>query len=149
MLHDIFNEYQPYIFLLIGIALIVYSCFHKSTTGKLKETGIPVEGIIYEQSSGNDSSGMFGNSSNLKNKITVRFVTQDQDQLWITGVMNQDFAGFYTGQYKEGETVKVYYDKDNPTNFYVDTKQSETLGRIVFGLSGLAFIILGLYKLFM
>ena len=110
-----------------------------SKRSKLKQTGIPVDGIIVERD--------IGNSYYLvKDKITIRFVTLNQE--WITALIDQDFQVSYTGQYKEGETVKVYYDKDNPSNFYVDTKQSELKGKLIAAVVGLAFVLCGLYELF-
>ena len=134
-----FAEYQPYIFLAIGLIVLAVSIFWVPKENKLKQTGIPVDGIIFE--GGNNQS--FDNSYN--DKIVIRFVTQNQE--WITGAIQQDFATFYTGQYKNGEKVKVYYDKDNPSNFYVETKQSELLGRVIGILVGLVFIVVALYRL--
>jgi hypothetical protein len=53
----------------------------------------------------------------------------------------------FTGQYKEGESVEVHYDPKNPSDFFVYTKQSETLSRVIFALVGLGFSIIGLYQL--
>ena len=123
------------------------SAFWESTKSKLKQTGIAVDGIVFEQGFDNSFNQSFDNSSSFtKDKVTIRFVTQTGE--WITGVIKQDFQVFYTGQYKNGDTVKVYYDKDNPSDFYVDTKQSELTGRLVFGSVGLIFLLVGLYKLF-
>jgi len=38
--------------------------------------------------------------------------------------LRQDFAIYFTNQYKVGDKVSVYYDIKNPENFLVDTKQS-------------------------
>ncbi len=55
---------------------------------------------------------------------------------------------FYYRQYKVGDKVKVYYDKNNPSNFYVETKQSEMIGRLMFAAIGLGFFLVGLYGIF-
>ena len=126
---------------------MVIAAFWQSSKSNLKQTGVPVEGIIFEQSFDNSFNRSFDNfSSFTKDKITIRFVTQTGE--WIMGVIKQNFGVYYTGQYKNGDAVKVYYDKDNPSNFYVDTKQSEYVGRLVIGLVGLIFLSIGLYKLF-
>lgn len=101
------------------------------------------EGIIFDQDE-NDFSFYAADAS--KTKIVIRFVTQREE--WITGVMNQDFQVLYTGQYKNGDKVKVYYDEKVPSNFYVDTKQPEWLGRLILGITGLVFALIGLYQLF-
>ena len=147
MNHNFFADYQPYIFLFVGLIVLGLSAFWESTKSKLKQTGITVDGIVFEQGFDNSFNQSFDNSSSFtKDKVTIRFVTQTGE--WITGVIKQDFQVFYTGRYKNGDTVKVYYDKDNPSDFYVDTKQSELTGRLVFGSVGLIFLLVGLYKLF-
>lgn len=140
-------DYQPYIFIAIGLIAFAFSICWRSTKSNLKQSGILVDGVIFEQDFNNSRNRSFDNSDTLiKDKITIRFVTQAGE--WITGLIKQDFGVFYTGQYKNGDTIKVYYNKDNPSDFYVDTKQSEFIGRLVIGLAGLAFLTIGLYNLF-
>ncbi len=105
------------------------------------------DGIVYEQ----ESNANFNLSSDttfnrVSDRIIIRFVTQKEE--WITGMIQQDFQMFYTGQYKNGDAVKVYYEPNNPSNFYVDTKQSESTARVVMAIVGLIFIIIGLYKMY-
>ena len=147
MNQNFFAEYQPYIFVLLGLIALIFSVFWTTTNSKLKQTGISVDGIVFKQGFDDRFNQSFDNSSSYaKDKITIRFVTQTGE--WITGVLRQDFGLFYTGQYKDGDTVKVYYEKSNPSDFYVDTKQSEFAGRLIVALVGLVFLIIGLYKLF-
>ncbi len=80
------------------------------------------------------------------NKVTVRFVTKEQE--WITGEMKQEFAIFFTGQYKAGETVDVYYDPAKPSNFFIETGQSENKARLFIAAIGMIFCLIGLYQLF-
>lgn len=141
------TDYQPYIFIAIGLIAFVISVFWQSTNSKLKKTGILVDGIVFEQGYYNSFGRSTDNSSTfIKDKITVRFVTQTGE--WITGVIKQDFAIFFNGQYKNGDTIKVHYNKDNPSDFYVDTKQSEFMSRLLICLVGLTFLLIGLYRLF-
>jgi len=144
------NEYLPYVFLLIGLALIGFAAFARSINSDLKQTGILVEGIIFEQDNGSITFS-FGdttnNSSSVNDKVSVRFVTLEKQE-WITAPIDQGFQFFYSGQYKNGERVNVYYDKNNPYNFYIDTKQSELIGKILFAIIGIIFLIIGLYRLF-
>jgi hypothetical protein len=146
MNQDMFVEYQPYIFLAIGLIVLAISVFWVSEKSKLKQTGILVKGIVFEQGVDKNYNHSFDNSS-VKDKIVIRFVTQNQES--ITGIIKQDFAIFYTRQYKTGETVEVYYDKDNPSNFYVASKQSDFLGRLIGSLAGLIFVLFALYKIFL
>ena len=140
------NTYLPFIFLGIGSVSIAIAIFFKSSKSSLKETGIEVEGIIFKQERNtNFSIQIDDSSSSINNRITVRFVTKKQE--WITEVIKQDFQLFYTGQYKDGNTIKIFYDESNPSNFFVDTKQSEFIVRIMFSIVGLVFISIGLYKI--
>lgn len=147
MSNNIVSEYLPYLFLGMGLMAIAVSILYTSKNVNLKTNGISVEGIVYEQDYENTSffSASDIDSPNIKDKITVRFLTRKDE--WITGAIKQDFALFYN-QYKDGETVKVYYQEDNPSNFYVETGQSEFLGRLFIAFVGLVFTICGLYKIF-
>jgi hypothetical protein len=141
------TEYQPYIFLAVGLIFLTISIFWASTKSNLKESGLSVDGIVFKQGFDNSRRSSYNDSYPfIKDKITIRFLTQNGE--WITGVIKQDFGIFYTGQYKNGDNLKVYYNKDNPSEFYVDTKQSEIKGRLVIGFVGLAFLLIGLYSLF-
>lgn len=142
MNQNIPSDYQSYIFICVGFISIGYAVLFKSKKSKLKETGISVKGIIYKQT---ESNSFDSNTTSANTIVTVRFVTENKE--WITADINQDFQISYTGQYKNGETVNVYYDKENPYNFYVDTNQSEFLARIFAGILGLIFSMIGLYKL--
>ena len=73
-----------------GLILLIVSLFRNSSKSRLKETGIPVEGIVFEQGfeeTINVSSDFF---SPVKDKITIRFVTLSGE--WITEAINQDFS---------------------------------------------------------
>ena len=133
-----FTQYLPYALLTFGLIAIVKSCFHVSNKSNLKETGIPVDGIVFTQSA--DSV------DDVNKKVVIRFVTKNQE--WITEPIKQDFQIFYTGQYKDGDHVNVFYNPAAPTEFYVDTKQSELIPRILGGLLGICLILVGLYQIF-
>ncbi len=140
-------EYLPYFYIAFGLAGLLLSIFRKSTQSNLKDTGILVEGIVFNQDFKENSNRSFNNfSANVKDKITIRFVTKDGE--WITEDIKQDFGIYYTGQYKNGDKVKVYYNKDNPKDFYIDTKQSEFIVKIVFALIGLVLLSTGIYQLY-
>jgi hypothetical protein len=139
------KELQPYIFLLIGFASVLLAIFKKSDKATLKETGQKVQGIIYALGQSPDTTSSFTQNSNIKDIVTIRFVTLDKQ--WITGDLKQEFAVFFTKQYKEGDAVEVYYDPKQPSNFFVDTKQSEKTSRILFAGVGIILSAVGLYQL--
>jgi hypothetical protein len=139
------GQYQPYIILAVGIISIIISLFYKSTAKTLEKTGERCEGIIFKL----DYSKVIRPDmvdSAVKDKITVRFVTNNKE--WITQDLHSDFMIFYTGQYKEGDRVIVIYNPENPSEFMVETKQSEKTGRLVGFFVGLVFIGTGIYELF-
>lgn len=138
------GHYQPYLLLLIGFIAKIISLFYKAKTESLEKTGERCEGIIFKL----DYSNAFDPdmiSSNTKNKITVRFVTNKKE--WITADLNTDFMISYTGQYKEGEKVAVIYNPENPSEFTIETKQSQTIGKLVLFFVGLIFVGTGVYEL--
>ena len=142
MSSGIYKEVAYYAFIAIGLGTMVYAFFKDSPKGKLKETGFEAIGIIFTQDR-DYKIFRFLNSNGVNDAITVRFVTDKKE--WISGLIDQPFQLFYTWQYKNGEKVKVYYDRDNPGNFYVDTKQSELMGRIFVALIGISFAAIGIY----
>lgn len=147
MIQEYLIEFKPYIFLVAGLITLIISLLNKSNGVKLKETGIPVDGIIFEQGFDQSTNNSYDTSSSfVKDKISVRYVTLSGE--WITEDIKQEFRLFYSGQYKDSETVKVYYEKDNPRNFYIDSKQSELGGRILGIVIGLGFTVYGLYEFF-
>jgi hypothetical protein len=138
-----YELFLPYLLSGLGISLILIGIFKKTTTSDLLMNGEKVEGIVFEL--GMKSSGFSG--SNINDKVTIRFVTKKKE--WITTDINQDFATFFTGQYKLGQKVDVYYKLENPSNFVVDTKQSEKKARMLLLLVGTVFCMAGLSKLFL
>lgn len=123
---------------------LLYALLKKATKVELKKTGIQVEGIVYKQDYQPNNYITSINEPLINNKIFIRFLTLKQE--WITAPIDQEFATYYFEQYKDGERVCVYYDKTNPSNFYISTKQSELGGRLFIACFGLLFILIGLYK---
>jgi hypothetical protein len=140
------KQYEPYLFLAFGLLLILSAVFKKGKSTELKNTGEKVEGIIHELGQAPNYNSSIDSFSDVKDNVTVRFVTKEQE--WITADVKQPFALFFTGQYKPGDKVDVFYDLKNPSNFYIDTKQSETLGRIVVAAAGIVFTSIGAYMLY-
>jgi hypothetical protein len=139
------KEWQPYIFILLGLGSILLSIFKKSDKTALKVTGHKAEGIIFALGYSSDNYSSSTQSSNVKDKVTIRFVTKDNQ--WITGDLKQDFAVFFSKQYKEGDAVDIYYDPLQPSNFFVDTKQSDAIARKFFTVIGFILCAVGIYQL--
>lgn len=138
-----FQQYYPIIYIAVGIAALLYALLKSAAKVELKKTGVQVEGIVFKQDY-QPNTRMSYNSPLIKDQIFIRFLTIKNE--WITAPINQEFATFYSSQYKDGEKVTVYYDKDDPSIFYVSTKQSEFQGRFFLAFLGLFFILIGIYK---
>jgi hypothetical protein len=140
------QEIWPYLWILMGFAIVAFAVLKKDKLAHLKIDGEKAEGIIFEISSEPKvgwTSVEF--NSNIKDAVTVRFVTKNKE--WITSLIKQDFAVFYAGQYKVGQKLDVYYDPKNPTDFIVDTGQSQKISKLVFIIVGLLICMVGLYKI--
>jgi hypothetical protein len=137
---------QAIVFCLLGIICIVAAFYSASGNKKLKETGIAADGIIYSLEESTDQSDTDISFRNVKDVIIVRFLTKDN--VWITERYKSKFLIAYTGQYKPGEAVKVIYDPNNPQIFTLESRQSEKIRRILFGLAGLIFFVIGIFQYF-
>lgn len=137
MLELYLKELLPFFPLAMGALCILAALFKKSPTASLRQTGLRTEGIIYAMS----TRALGSDTSYVMDKITVRFVTREGR--WVTGDINQEFASFYTNQYKLGEKVEVFYDPQHPSSFFVKTKQSEERWRMLFLVIGLVFCAVG------
>lgn len=143
-LQDLITTFTPYILPAIGIILILYATFKKSTEEKLKGKGIFAEGIVLEQSYRLHSFS--DGFSAAPDKITVRFLIRSNE--WITTVTKNNFGIYYTNQYKNGESVKVLYNADKPDECVIVSKQSEQASRIVLICFGFVLCIIGIILLF-
>ena len=135
---------QAGLFIIIGLAIIAISLLTTSDFKRLDRYGIKTEGIIFKLEQELYSGASADYSGNLKDKVTVRFLTKEK--VWITGQAKSQFLLSYTGQYMEGDKVMVKYDPEQPAVFIIETRQSETIGRIVVAITGLLFIIVGIYQ---
>lgn len=139
------EHFQPYLIIIIGIVSIIISLLRKTKPDNLEKIGARCEGIIFKLGYKN-TAGSSLNDSMVKDKITVRFVTEKKQ--WITEDLNTDYMIAYTGQYKEGDKVVVIYNPDKPSEFTIETKQSKTAGRLIIFFVGLVFTGAGMYQLF-
>jgi hypothetical protein len=135
----------PYIFMIIGLVAIVLPFFPSTDKrSSLKESGEKAEGVIFrvEGRQGGPAVGA-GTRGPI---VQVRFVTRSKE--WITGTVEQKYQVSFSGQYKEGDPVDIYYDPSDPKVFILDTKQSTMVGKLMFTVVGLVFIGIGVFKLF-
>jgi len=135
---------QAGIFIFTGLACFAISVFAKTAHKKLSQSGLSAEGIIYKLELDNGSSRANGFSGKLKDKITVRFLTREN--VWVTGEAKSQFLIFFTGQYKEGDLVRVKYNPDQPAEFILESRQSETAGRVIGVVAGLILVVSGIYQ---
>jgi len=139
-----FQSIVPYIFILLGIAFILLPFLVKPAIERLAKIGERCEGVVF-QLDYRDTNDVMRTDSITKDKITIRFVTQKQE--WITADLDTSFMVLYPGRLKEGDTVPVIYDPNNPSDFTIETKQSPGRMKILFALGGAVFLIAGVYML--
>ncbi len=130
------------VFIILGIVLIVTSFVRQDYHKELLKSGIRTQGIIFDQSAATER-GLSTNTL-LNTDTIVRFTTEEKT--WVTGAISQDFATFFTGQYRVGQKVEVFYDPLDPSRFYVKTRQSSFAGRVLMFVVGVVFLLLGLYQ---
>src|SRR5690606_10538750 len=138
------NDLIPYLYIFIGLVVLVLP-FLQSTNNKslLMNTGVHAEGIIFRL---DGMQGGHPTNFGLHNaNVQVRFVTKSME--WITGPLRQDFQISFSGQYKEGDKVDIYYNPSKPNDFFVDSKQNPMAGKLIFIVVGLVIIAIGLWKL--
>ena len=141
----LFQSIVPYIFILLGIALILFPFVVKPAIERLAKSGERCEGVVFQLDYKSKVIDMMHEDTITKDKITIRFVTQKQE--WITADLDTSFMLLYPGRFKEGDTVPVIYDPNNPSDFTIETKQSPGMMKILLALAGAAFLLVGVYKL--
>ncbi len=129
---------------IIGLAFIAISFLTTSDHKKLSGSGIKTEGIIFKLEEDHYPVSSADFSGKLKDKVTVRFLTKNN--IWITGQAKKQFLLSYTGQYQEGEKVMLKYDPEQPSVFIIETRQSETIARILVAITGLILVVVGIYQ---
>lgn len=123
-----------------GIALAAGLSISKKTR-KLKETGLTAEGIVFQLENNGDrdtvTEGDYHGSFSHTKYPVIRFLTADQ--VWITGKP----VSIVHSLYKAGQEVKVIYNKENPSEFIIDSKLNR-VGAPILQALGVILIIVGL-----
>lgn len=148
MEYQIPTEYIPYLLLLAGSILIAVAFLYDPPVNVLTKTGILTEGVVFskEYDGHIERPTVYPLEYTVYSKLTIRFTTKDQE--WITADRSPEFSNHYSGQFKEGDRVQLYYEEQNPRNFYVVAKQSITLKRILGALIGVGLLTVGIFRLF-
>lgn len=124
-----------------GIMLAIASSKSKKLAA-LKEKGQSAKGVVFmmEQESGGGKFTFGNNDSdwefNSKYPV-IRFLTADQE--WITAKSSHVVHSLY----KEGEAVTVIYNKEDPTEFMIESKLNDVIFLLLQVVGG-ALIITGL-----
>jgi len=95
------------VFLIIGLVLLVVSLNTLFHFRRISKIGTPTEGIIFDTE----------NSTNVDTRCNypiVRFNTSSNE--WITQTYK---TGLFPGFYKKGAKVKIIYDPNKPTDFFI------------------------------
>lgn len=142
------HTFGPYVLMAVGLTLVLYALINSDKKAKLRDSGLEAEGIVFDVQNQRDytfENEIMKEFQDRSKNIIVRFVTNKLE--WVTAPIDQDFQMFYTWQYSQGDKVKVFYDPENPNNFYVDTKQSVLVGRLSLIASGAGMAVAGYYQI--
>ena len=148
MLETISNKLFALLFFVGGIVSLIYYLIErkKQTNNTIKETGVFTEGIISNLEKSPSSNNSFENNNlEVMDKVTINFKTKKNES--ITTELKQNLAIFYTGQYKIGEKIELYYNPTNPKQIYVETKQSESNSSLLIIAVSFVLILIGLFLL--
>jgi hypothetical protein len=144
---DSLKSYLPIIFSGLGLIGIAVAILYKPKNDDLRKTGIEADGIIYTETYDTTFKNPYSFGQMLIQKnIFVRFLTKENK--WVTGKCNTGIFYFNLKPFKQGEHVKVFYDKSDSSNFLVATNQSAVLGRIDFDVFAVFFTAYWLYRFF-
>jgi hypothetical protein len=128
-------ESQQWILLSFGIMAFLTGAYRIYKYNKLISSGIKTDGTIIDFENSGDDDGI-----TLYSKISFQTLERE------TIIKKCNIVNSRRG-YKIGDTVDVYYDKENCTSFIVDNKNTKHLG-LVFLTIGLAFIIFSVLQYF-
>jgi hypothetical protein len=116
--------------LAIGAALVVFGFMRRNKRISLLENGVVANGIVTTiERSGPDSDGMY------TYRPVIKFPTGDNE--FVTKVPE-----LYTNPcpYKEGDQVKVIYDRNDVNSFTLNDGPTVSVEIIIFGL-GVVFLV--------
>ena len=131
-------EIQMIVFLAIGLFFLFAYYGISQKLKKLNETGVKAEGVIFEVEWDHNTKGNYKYSTETVYPV-VRFVTKDGT--WITKKSSQGGV-----MIKQGQTVQIVYNPENPEEFMITSGQFKWYSYI-FLVVGLIGITIGIYKL--
>ena len=120
---------QPLILLAIGIGLIAIPLRLFSKHERIKKTGLPAEGIVFDLIER-------VSSSNRHQYPVIRFVTAKNE--WITQKYE---IGVSLNSFRKGQKVNILYDPSKPEDFIL---KSGTNDIILYSLIAIGILLTGL-----
>jgi hypothetical protein len=131
--------------ILLSLVLIGIFLLQSSFYDKINKNGIEVEGMLFSVDREMTNSILYNFNTTYYDEVTFRFLTKEK--IWVTKISNTSWITSFTGQYKEGDKVKVKYDPKEPNDFIVcqDGLALFLQYSILFG--GFFLFALGVYKI--
>ncbi|CAN5181519.1 hypothetical protein BH09BAC6_BH09BAC6_02840 [soil metagenome] len=120
--------HAQFILLGFGIVFTVFGIVKYRVREKLFKRGIRVKGLIVEIEAVVDST------INTSYYPVVQFNTLENESL-----RERYNLGFNPSAYKQGDTVNIIYNTENPKQFIIDDKDTRVIGPVLIGI-GLAII---------
>ena len=131
-------NYDELILLAGGAFLTVFGIGKLNERGKLIESGVKVEGVVFDIETSWDAEP---DARSTTYYPVIRFVTTDKE--WITEKYD---IGSNPSVYSVGDKVTVIYDTTDYNHFLIDNTQTKLLGPALIAVGTL--LILGVIMYF-
>ncbi|RYG27698.1 MAG: DUF3592 domain-containing protein [Chitinophagaceae bacterium] len=120
-----------------GGFLLAFANKRQKQLTDLQNKGLRAEGVVFELE-GDSAGSMFGGDRdgwelNTKNPV-VRFVTVEKE--WITAQSSHAVHSLY----KAGQAVNVVYNKEDPADFFIESKLIKIIYPTLQAVGGLLLI---------
>jgi len=121
--------------LCIGIGFVLSIIIKKEKIKRIIKNGTKTTGIIFK-----NELEHLGQDAEFYSPI-VRFISSNGE--WITQKCGD--ISTYLALYKEGDSVEIIYENDNPKNFIImDTGKQKIINNVLL-VVGSFFILVGIY----
>lgn len=114
-------------FFIIGVVFAAIGVMMHVHNTNFKENALTTNGTIIDIRTYTDSDG------DTSHDVFVEY--------YVDGVLYDGELNYYTSSMEEGDSVKIYYDPNNPGDFI---GEDSTVGLIIFVIIGSVFALIGI-----
>ncbi len=114
--------------LVVGVVLVIFGFSRRNKRILLLQNGVTTEGAVISIERSQSNDGTYSYRPVIKFPVKDEFVTKT--------------SGFYTNPcpYKEGDKVKVIYDRNDTDSFTLNDGPTVFIEILIFGL-GIVFLV--------